>query len=422
MAKKTRRWTRSRGSFAAALSFALNLWSPAEAVVEAREINSEANLCGEINSLQPGETLTLSPGDYHGPCRIRRGGTAIAPIVIQAQSIIEKPRILYDGRDSNVFEIMADFVTLRGLKIGPTKRNVAGFRILARAGITVEDCEFFQLGGIAIAATRTSVEGLYVRRNMISEANATAMYFGCHDGNACQISDLVVERNFINGVDALDPEIGYGIQFKLNTTGRISDNVIVDTKGPGIMVYGSTDARRASIIERNFVTGSRQSSGVLIGGGPARIDNNIASGNFHGGVTLQDYGDRGLLRAITVINNTSFMNDQGEFIVSPHLKLRQTVFALNAANANQSGKALPISRPGLDLRQNVDCTSRNCFVDPSSLNFSPVRNSPLSRARKVNVSGAPLDDYFGRNRNRHQVAGAVAFGASPIRLGLKLAH
>jgi hypothetical protein len=143
---------------------------------------------------------------------------------------------------------------------------------------------------------------------MISEANATAMYFGCHDGITCQISDLVVERNFIRGVDALDPEIGYGIQFKLNTTGRISDNVIVDTKGPGIMVYGSTDVRRASIIERNFVTGSRQSSGVLVGGGPARIRNNIVSRNFHGGLTLQDYGDRRLLRDITVIIHNDISN------------------------------------------------------------------------------------------------------------------
>lgn len=150
-------------------------------------------------------------------------------------------------------------------------RNVAAVRILAHAGITVEDCEFSRHGGIAIAATRTSVDRLYVRRNIIIDSSATAIYFGCHDGAGYQISNLIVARNFIRGVDAVDPEIGYGIQLKLNTIGVISDNVIADTKRPGIMVYGSSDLSRPSLIERNFIAGSRQSSGVLIGGGPAQV-------------------------------------------------------------------------------------------------------------------------------------------------------
>ena len=133
------------------LCFALVLLRSIEEPVAAREIGSDANLCAEINSLQPGEILTLMPGDYRGPCKIRSGGIRGFPIVIQGQSTTEKPRIVYEGQDGNVFEIMADYVTLRGLKIGPTRRNVAGVRILAQAGIAVEDCEFSQLGGIAIA-------------------------------------------------------------------------------------------------------------------------------------------------------------------------------------------------------------------------------------------------------------------------------
>jgi len=388
----------------------------------AREIGSEANLCAEINRLQPGEILTLTPGDYRGPCRIRRGGTAGSPIVVQGQSMTEKPRIIYAGQDSNVFEIIADFVTLRGLKIGPTKRNVAGVRVLAHGGITLEDCEFSELGGIAIAATRTSVDGLYVRRNIITGSSATAMYFGCHDGMECQISNLWVERNFIRGVDAVDPEIGYGIQLKLNTTGVISDNVVAHTKGPGIMVYGSSDQRRPNLIERNFIAGSRQSSGVLVGGGPAQVRNNILSRNFQGGITLQDYADRGLLRKISVINNTSFKNELGEFVVPLQAPLSEVLFASNAAATSDGAQAFPKRQIGLELRQNIDCTMSVCFADPLSLNFSPIPASPLSRIAKLGAAALPLDDYYGRSRNGRLIAGAVAFAAPPIRLGIKSEH
>jgi hypothetical protein len=42
-----------------------------------------------------------------------------------------------------------------------------------------------------------------------------------------------------SSVDAQEDEVGYGLQVKLNSTAVIRDNVIVDTKGPGIMVYGA---------------------------------------------------------------------------------------------------------------------------------------------------------------------------------------
>lgn len=397
----------------------LSTWETAGAI---REITSGANLCEAINSLRPGEFLSLAPGEYRGPCKIRRGGAPGAPIVIQAQNQRDKPHIVYDGEQNNVFEIWANFVTLRGLRMGPTRRNVAAVRIRAHAGITIEDCEFFQLGGIAVAATRTSVDGLFVRRNAIGDSNATAMYFGCHDGVECQISNLIVERNFIKGVTAPDPEIGYGIQVKLNSTGTIADNIIVDTKGPGIMVYGSSESTGMSIVERNFVTGSRLSSGILIGGGPAQVRNNIVRHNLLGGIALQDYGDRGLLRQISVVNNTSVKNDQGELVVPPQARIQKTQFALNAVLASEQGLALPKPRAGLDLRQNVDCSAKTCFTNPSLLNFSPHPNGPLARVRKIQDAQVPADDYFGRKRKSRIAAGAVAFAGPPIRFGIKMDH
>ncbi len=390
--------------------------------VSAREIGPDENLCATINSLEPGETLTLKPGDYRGPCKIRRGGIPGSPTLIEGQILTDRPRIIYEGQSSNVFEIEADHVTLRGLKIGPTMRNIDGVRIFAQAGVTIEDCEFTKLGGIAIAATRNSIDGLFVRRNIIADSAATAMYFGCHDGVGCQITNLLVERNFIRGVDVADPEIGYGIQIKLNSIGAVFDNVIVDTKGPAIMVYGSSDSQRINIIERNFVAGSRQSSGILIGGGPARVSNNIASRNFEGGITLQDYANRGLMHKIFVANNTSFKNNYGEFVVPSQVKLSEVLFALNAATASVGIRAYPIGQHGLILRENIDCTVSACFADPSSLNFSPIPDSPVTRVGIPVEVALPRDDYYGRIRKGQLTAGAIAFSSSEIKLGIKPEH
>ena len=401
---------------------AIVLVALAEVKLFAREIGPDANLCAEINGLAPGEVLELMPGDYRGPCRIHHGGTAGAPITIRGKKLVEKPRIVYEGQSSNVFEIEGGYVTIRGLKLGPTKRHVDGVRIFANYGITIEDCEFSHVGGVAIAATRTSVDGLIVRRNVVTNSAATAMYFGCHDGIGCLISNLIVEQNFIHRVDAIDPEVGYGIQFKLNSSGVIRDNVIVDTKGPGIMVYGSSDPGSSNVIERNFATGSRQSSGVLIGGGPAQVRNNIVSRNFLGGVTLQDYANRRLLHKIAVVNNTAFKNNYGQFIVPSQVKLSQILLAMNTAVSFEGSQVFPRRQPGLDLRQNIDCTTSACFTDPLSLNFSPLPASPVYRVQNLKHASLPLDDYYGRSRKQKPIAGAVAFAAPPIKFGIKSEH
>jgi hypothetical protein len=385
----------------------------------ARVIGADENFCRAINDPSSGNEIWLRPGEFRGPCVIRRGGTADRPLVIRAQEPNRRPRIVYDGDGANVLEIRADHVTLRDLKIGPTKRNIDGVRIFARAGITIEDCEFSQLGGIAIASTHTSVHGFVLRRNIITDSMATAMYLGCHDGSECQISNLLVERNFIQRVDAPEPQIGYGIQVKLNSTAVVRDNVIADTKGPGIMIYGSQDSTKTSIVERNFITGSRQSSGILVGGGPVIVRNNIVSNNFEGGITLQDYGNRGLLRDVIIANNTSFKNINGEFVVPASAKLSEALLVNNAAAATDGHRTLPMAQTGLRLEHNVDCTTPSCFADPTILNFSPLPSSPLFRAGTTKEVGSPTDDYFGRSRNGSLAAGAIAFPAAPIKIGIK---
>ena len=51
-------------------------------VVAGAEVGPESEWCAAANALAAGEELILRPGEYLGPCAIRRGGTAEAPIVM----------------------------------------------------------------------------------------------------------------------------------------------------------------------------------------------------------------------------------------------------------------------------------------------------------------------------------------------------
>ena len=79
------------------------------------EIGPEADLCAEINALAPGDELVLRPGEYAGPCTIRRGGLPGAPTVIRAKDLAARPRIVYGGATANVLDVKADHVTITPL-------------------------------------------------------------------------------------------------------------------------------------------------------------------------------------------------------------------------------------------------------------------------------------------------------------------
>lgn len=381
------------------------------------EIGPEGDLCGAINALAAGEELVLQPGTYRGPCVIRRGGAPGAPTVIRAANPAQRPQIAYTGNADNVLDVKASHVRIKALAFGPTQSGVDAVRIHGGADISVEDSEFTRIGGIAVVANRDSVSGLAVRRNIVRNSASTAMYFGCHDGVRCTMTGLSVEGNFIQDVTALDPEIGYGVEIKLNSSAVIRGNVIMNTKGPGIMVYGSRDLLSRSVVERNAVVGSRTSSGIVVGGGPVAVRNNIAALNREGGIGLEDYGHRGLLRMIAVVHNTLYKNGGAGVALPEGGRLRDVAIVNNAIQGRPGAAALPKPRPGADLVGNVDCTWAPCFADPDALDFSPVRGSLLSApgwARRE--SWAPVDDYFAAPRGPQPTVGAVERRGGPVRL------
>ena len=385
--------------------------------IAARQIGPEVNLCAAISALPEGDELVLAPGAYRGPCAIRRGGQAGAPLVIRAADLSRRPRIIYDGRRTNVIEVRASYVTIRGLEFGPTQSDVDAVRIFGANDVTVEDCRFNYLGGIAVVANHASVRGLVVRRNAIRSSSATPMYFGCHDGSTCTVTGLFVESNFIEGVSAPDPQIGYGIEVKLNSSATIRNNIVMNTKGPGIMVYGSGNLADVSLIERNVTIGSRTSSGIVVGGGPAIVRNNITVSNGEAGIALEDYKKRGLLRKIFLSSNTVYGNRAGGITVGEG-RLSGVVIINNAVEAAAGPPAYPAPQKGLRMVGNVDCSALACFANPGERDFSPQPASPLDRAGAFwsDASWLPREDFFGAHRAIPPTAGAIERPLGPLTL------
>ena len=386
------------------------------------------DLCAALRTLEPGAELVLAPGDYPAGCRIRRGGAPGAPVVIRAADLSARPRLIYDGTTANVLDIRADHVVVRGLRLGPSRPDVDGVRIYASQDVTVEDCEFSEIGGIPLVANHVSLRGLLVRRNAFLDSRSTAMYFGCHDGVECEVTDAVVERNYVRRTGVGPDGVAFGVQIKLNSAAVVRDNVIALPRGPGIMVYGARDPQRASLIERNVVHGSAQSAGIVIGGGPVVVRNNVATGNADGGILVEDYGRRDLVRRIAVVHNTVYGNPGGGIRLHGGVP-QEVVVANNAVQVKGgffrfgligrgAGGAWPEPRPGIAVAGNVDCsTGPPCFAHPEGRNFSPTRVLAGAGASFAMI-GMPVDDLLGVPRGSSPTVGALERAAEAVPDGL----
>jgi hypothetical protein len=366
-----------------------------------REIGPDADWCAAANALGPGEELRLRPGEYPGPCTFRSGGRPGAPTVVSGVPNAARPRIVYESTTDSVVNIHAGFITLRHLHFGPTMSGIDAIRIHDGDGLTIEDCRFDDLGGAAVVTNR-SISQLTIRANEIGRSRATAIYLGCHAGD-CAV-DAIVEGNYISDVTAPPAEVGYGMQVKLNSVAVIQDNVVRLTKGPGIMIYGSRDLTRVSRVESNFIDGSSTSAGIVVGGGPVVVRNNIAVGSAGGGIALEDYSGRGLLRGIVVTHNTVWGNIGGALVIASS-RVVDTRLLYNAVHQPR-GPALPEPKPGVISLGNVDCSIILCFKSASQLDFTPMTGSLLEH-RALRDRWSPEQDYFGNARPFASAVGAV---------------
>jgi len=373
--------------------------------------------CNAINNASPGDEIVLISGLYTTPCMITPLGTPSNWVTIRSKTgeSNNQSTFAYSGSTSNVLELRdAAFLIIRGFAFSPTQDGVDAIRIRQANDIIIEDNFFQGIGGVSIPANDRTTQRIVIRSNVFRDLKSTALYFGCHDGIAsCVSSELLIENNFINGVEPTDSSsIGYGLQIKLNSYGTVRDNTIYNTKGPGIMVYGSNRIDLPSIVEGNYVEGSRNEGGIVIGGGPAIVRNNVLVGNAYGGISAQNYGGRDLQKKVWIIHNTILDNDDSGINVAAWQESRDNVIAFNAMSLRSGTSSIRPSFPTGTIMGNVNCTvTASCFVNsttpPYDLWPASDTDNPL-----INVAGngteawRPADDFMGIPRGLAADVGA----------------
>jgi hypothetical protein len=371
------------------------------ALAASRRVTPSDNWCSIVNNSVPGDEIIFAPGNYPNTCWITVSGTASNPILIRSESETNRATFNYSGSSSNILEIRGSYITIRGFGFRPSSDVVDSVRIMVVSNVTVENNRFEGIGNIAVSANSGNSSNLTIRNNTFLNLLNTPVYIGVHDGSVSS-RNLLFEGNFINGVSPPDPSIGYGIEVKLNSYGTIRDNTIYNTKGPPIMTYGSNKGDPASIIEGNYAEGSRNEGGIVIGGGPAIVKNNVLVGNGYGGISCQNYGGRGLQKNIWLIHNTILNNDDSGINVSGWTTGANNVIAYNVILPLSGTPALRPSTPIATLQGNITCSGASaCFVNGSSAPYDlwPAVSSPLlDAAGSGSEPWRPVDDFMGIDR------------------------
>ncbi len=259
------------GAALAALWFAGNL--------PAAEIGPGGDLEAAVAALAPGEELVLQGGAYefNENITLTANGTAGQPVVIRAKPG-ERPVISQATTAHNVVEIRSSsYLELRNLVFTGGSH---GIRLIDSDFVTIEGCEIFETGDVAISANSGGTyEGLTLRRNHIHHTNGTGegMYLGCNN-DACRVANSLVEGNYIHHTNRPSVLQGDGIELKEGSYGNvIRDNVIHDTKYPGIILYSTAGNGPPNTVEGNVVW--NVSDNTMQIAADAILHNNLVLGN-----------------------------------------------------------------------------------------------------------------------------------------------
>lgn len=397
---------------ALALLWLSAVFQPETAVGRSLTVGPSADWCRTINTASPGEEIVFLPGSYTDPCWISARGTAANWITLRSQSEEEGQRatFAYSGSTANVLELRgAGYLILRGFAFAPTQDAVDAIRIRQANDVLIERNIFTRIGGVSIPANDpgTNVPRLTIRHNVFRDLQSTGIYLGCHEGN-CKVTDILVEGNFIDGVTSSG--VGYGLEIKLNSYGTVRDNTVYGTKGPGLMAYGSNQGDPPTVFEGNYVEGSQTDGGIVIGGGPGVVRNNVLVGNAYGGISAQNYASRNLQRNIWIVHNTVLHNADSGINVQGWTIGANNVIAYNAILPLPGTAALRPSAPVGTIVGNVTCgTPASCFVNASTAPYDlwPTLTSPLlDMAGNGAEPWRPTDDFMGVSRGSAADVGA----------------
>ena len=325
-----------------------------------------------VESLQPGDHLTVMPGTYidGGRIAIKVRGTKAEPVIISGPSDGPQPVIARSAEDraQNTINIEgATWLTIRSLEI--TSNGGDGINLSKKPShVTLEDLHIHDIDvGVNF---RSDMHHINVRRCHIHDTAGTGegMYVGCNHGK-CVVRDCIIENNWIH--DTKNSSQGDGIEVKRGSHSNIiRNNVIHDTRYPGILLYG-TEGKPRNIVEGNIIWGAGD-SGIQCAA-DAVIRNNVIFAGPGGGLSSQPH--QGVTPGqMTFVHNTIVGG-------SPALRLSKwngapgMVFANNAIYA-ESGQLKIFGLQGVTFTGNV-------FLSPDK----SLPRSGWRQGKKSDVAG-----------------------------------
>ena len=286
-------------------------------------------------ALGPGDVLQFHQGVYGRLLRLTDGsgiyptfsGSLGKPIVIKGYGNgEERPVITKDSDKGDLWTINGNFIEASYLvfkdanswSVGLTRTIKTATDVGTVTDITIRDCVFDNSTDVSIAANASyhHYNNILIENNVFTRPHHEFIYFGQHVGRAWG-NNIVVRNNLFIGENFPQEAIGYAIQFKRNIRNSlIENNLILNSKGPGIAVYGAdntgypapNDIVLPIIIRNNLVLGSGEGINTL--GGPVRVYDNVVFECRSWGVFVQDRNDdaTAVRRDMDIRRNTSGFN------------------------------------------------------------------------------------------------------------------
>jgi hypothetical protein len=383
------------------------------------EIGPADDLEAAAAALSPGEELVLRGGTYFFDenVTITSNGTAAQPVTIRAKNG-EQPIIEQATSNHNVVEINgSSYLVVSGIEFTGGSH---GIRLMNSDFITIEDCEFQETGDVAISANSGGTyEGLRLLRNHIHHTNGTGegMYLGCNN-DGCRVINSLIEGNYIHHTNRASVEQGDGIEIKEGSYGNvIRNNVIHDTKYPGILLYSTVGNGPPNIVEGNIVW--NVSDNTIQIAADAVVRNNIILGNVsfqshqsgspsniefvHNTVITDGPGIevRNVSGSVLIANNAVYSQSQAIRLVSGDLSQVQ-LFGNVGAGGLSGGSSGYVEGNGI----NIDMVSGNYSGAPPIDPF-PAPGSALIGAG--NPAYVTAIDFNGNPRSGSPDAGAYTF-------------
>jgi parallel beta-helix repeat protein len=264
----------SRTHFFAAITASCHVFS-----AHAAEIGPGDDIEAAVAALGPGDELVLAGGTYvfDENISLTAIGSPAQPAVIRARDG-ERPVLTQATDQQNVVEIRgSSYLVIRGLTFTGGSH---GIRLINSHFVTIENCEIFETGDVAISANSGGTyDGLRILRNHIHHTNGTGegMYLGCNN-DACRVANSLIEGNYVHHTNRASVIQGDGIELKEGSYNNvIRDNVIHDTNYPGILVYSTVGNGAANLIEGNVVWNVTDNTVQIAA--DAVFRNNIVLGN-----------------------------------------------------------------------------------------------------------------------------------------------